>query len=48
MRRLDELADWVEADQRILVSRVSSPAVAGPRISCNLAWLLEHLPELAG
>ena len=47
MRRLDELADWVEADQRVLVSRVSSPAVAGPRISCNLAWLLEHLPELA-
>jgi hypothetical protein len=48
MRRLDELADWVEADLRILISRVPSPAISGRKMSCDLSWLLEHLNGLVG
>jgi len=47
MRRLDHLADWVDADRRILVSRVASPVESGSRISCDLAWLLSSLARLA-
>jgi len=46
MRQLDALADWVEADRRILVSRTPSPIEAGARVSCDLPWLLENLDGL--
>jgi predicted AAA+ superfamily ATPase len=48
MRRLDAVADWVEADRRILISRVSSPTESERRISCDLGWFLGNLDRLAG
>jgi hypothetical protein len=47
MRRLDALADWVDARRRILISRVSVPTESGRRISCDLPWLLENLARLS-
>jgi predicted AAA+ superfamily ATPase len=47
MRKLGSVADWVAADRRILVSRVTSPVDSGSRISCDLAWLLANLDRLA-
>jgi hypothetical protein len=47
MQRLDELADWVRADRRILLSRTPSPVEAGARVSCDLDWLLARLDRLA-
>jgi hypothetical protein len=47
MRRLDALADWVDAGRRILISRVSAPTESGRRISCDLPWLLENLARLS-
>jgi len=47
MRRLGSVADWVAADRRILISRVSSSVESGSRISCDLAWLLANLDRLA-
>ena len=47
MRRLDALADWVDARRRILISRVSAPTESGGRISCGLPWLLENLGRLS-
>ena len=47
MRRLDALADWVDARRRILISRVSAPTESGRRISCDLPWLLENLARLS-
>jgi predicted AAA+ superfamily ATPase len=48
MRRLDALADWVDAGRRILISRVSSPTESERRISCDLGWFLGNLDRLAG
>ena len=48
MQKLESIADWVEADRRILVSRVSSATESRARISCGLPWLIENLERLAG
>ncbi|MEE8313049.1 MAG: ATP-binding protein [Myxococcota bacterium] len=46
MRKLESIADWVEADRRILVSRVSTVTESRERISCGLPWLIENLERL--
>jgi predicted AAA+ superfamily ATPase len=43
MARLNHAADLLHADRRILVSRTDSVVTAGPLVSANLEWLLDHL-----
>lgn len=45
MQRLERAADLVGADRRFLVSRTSRSNGNARRASCNLAWLLDHLPR---
>ncbi len=46
MERLDRTADWIDAGLRILVSHVREPVKTDRHISCDLPWLLGHLPGL--
>ncbi len=45
LARLDERADLVKADRRILVSRVTDVADGGKRVSANLPWLIDQLSD---
>lgn len=45
-QRLDQTADLVRADRRIMVSRVADPIDGGRRVSANLAWLVERLSKV--
>ena len=47
LRALDQTADLVAADRRILISRVADVADGGRRVSANLPWLLEQLGRYA-
>jgi len=44
--RLNKTADMIKADKRILISQTPRSHTSGDRTSCNLPWLLRHLPEL--
>jgi hypothetical protein len=44
MARLDKVAAMIGATRRYLVSRTSRSEGDDTRASCNLRWLLEHLP----
>ena len=44
--RLNKTADMIKADKRILISQTPRSHRSGDRGSCNLPWLLRHLPQL--
>jgi len=45
--RLNAMADLIRAKKRILVSQVKQSVEGQNQISCNLAWLLEHLEKMS-
>ncbi len=45
MERLNQVADLIHADKRILISLTRDCVEDARSASCNLPWLLEHLPK---
>jgi predicted AAA+ superfamily ATPase len=45
IRRLNKTADFIGADQRVLVSRVTQPIENTNTLSCDLSFLLSRLQE---
>ena len=44
LARLNRTADLIQADKRILVSQTRESIAHAHQVSCNLPWLLSHLP----
>ena len=44
LARLNRTADFIKADRRILVSQTRETIVHAHQVSCNLPWLISHLP----
>jgi predicted AAA+ superfamily ATPase len=46
LARLNRTAGLIRADKKILVSQVAASIARAGQVSCNLPWLLAHVPDL--